>query len=119
LTAVRLNTRIDPTVSTSANSATTPRLSSAIEVELQRFYGHHSGDAQLYRAKDEGKMARESADPLAMFRRRVTESGVLQDATFAEIDVEVAARIDGAVAGAKAAAPPKAEVLLQDVYISY
>src|SRR6202140_3644057 len=24
----------------------------AIEVEMQRFYGHHSGDAQLYRAKD-------------------------------------------------------------------
>ena len=86
---------------------------------MERFYGHHSGDAQLYRAKDEGKLARSNADPLAIFRRRVTESGVLEEATFAEVDAEVAARIEGAVAGAKAAPPPKAEALLSDVYISY
>jgi len=92
---------------------------SAIEVEMERFYGHHSGDAQLYRAKDEGKLARSNADPLAIFRRRVTESGLLEDKTFAELDAEVAARIEGAVAGAKAAPPPKAEALLSDVYISY
>jgi pyruvate dehydrogenase E1 component alpha subunit len=92
---------------------------SAIEVEMQRFYGHHSGDAQLYRAKDEGKLARASADPLAIFRRRVTESGVLEDKAFAELDAEVAARIDGAVAAAKAAPPPKPDALLRDVYISY
>jgi pyruvate dehydrogenase E1 component alpha subunit len=92
---------------------------SAIEVEMQRFYGHHSGDAQLYRAKDEGKLARTTADPLAIFRRRVTESGLLPEGTFAEIDAEVVARIDGAVAAAKAAPPPAPEALMRDVYISY
>ncbi|MGE4081108.1 MAG: thiamine pyrophosphate-dependent dehydrogenase E1 component subunit alpha, partial [Reyranella sp.] len=67
---------------------------SAIEVKMQRFYGHHSGDAQLYRAKDEGKRARAEADPLAFFRQRVTEVGLIEDAQFAEIDAEVTARID-------------------------
>jgi pyruvate dehydrogenase E1 component alpha subunit len=92
---------------------------SAIEVQMQRFYGHHSGDAQLYRAKDEGKIARAEADPLQFFRRRVTEGGLLPASTFDQIDAAVAARIDAAVAAAKAAPPPPPEALLTDVYISY
>jgi pyruvate dehydrogenase E1 component alpha subunit len=92
---------------------------SAIEVEMQRFYGHHSGDAQLYRAKDEGKLARAKADCLANFRRRVTAGGLLDAGVFEQIDAEVGARIDRAVAAAKAAPPPLPEALLQDVYLSY
>lgn len=92
---------------------------SVIEVEMQRFYGHHSGDAQLYRAKDEGRLARAEADPLAFFRRRVTEGGLLQETQFAQIDADVAARVDRAVAAAKEAPPPPPETLMQDVYHSY
>ncbi len=91
----------------------------AIEVEMQRFYGHHSGDAQLYRAKDEGKLARANADCLANFRRRVTGGGLLDLGVFEQIDAEVAARIERAVAAAKAAPPPPPEALLTDVYVSY
>jgi TPP-dependent pyruvate/acetoin dehydrogenase alpha subunit len=91
----------------------------AIEVEMQRFYGHHSGDAQLYRAKDEGKLARATADCLANFRRRVTAGGLLDPGVFAQLDTEVGTRIDRAVAAAKAAPPPLPEALLQDVYVSY
>src|SRR5206468_1551524 len=36
---------------------------SAIEVDTCRFYGHHSGDAQLYRGKDEVRRLRERRDP--------------------------------------------------------
>src|SRR5438094_2621759 len=46
---------------------------SAIEVDTCRFYGHHSGDAQLYRAKDEVRRLREERDCIANFRRRVDE----------------------------------------------
>jgi len=86
---------------------------------MQRFYGHHSGDAQLYRAKDEGKLARASADCLANFRRRVTESGLLATGVFKDLDAEVLARIERAVAAAKAAPPPPPEALLKDVYVAY
>ncbi len=34
---------------------------SVIEVDTCRFYGHHSGDAQLYRGKDEVKRAARGA----------------------------------------------------------
>ena len=47
---------------------------SVIEVDTCRFYGHHSGDAQLYRGKDEVKRLREERDCLKHFRRRVTEA---------------------------------------------
>src|SRR5438128_9377773 len=40
---------------------------SAIEVDTCRFYGHHSGDAQLYRGKDEIKRLRDERDWLKHF----------------------------------------------------
>ena len=53
---------------------------SAIEVDTCRFYGHHSGDAQLYRGKDEVRRLREDRDCLKHFRRRVGEAGLLEAA---------------------------------------
>ena len=92
---------------------------SAIEVDTCRFYGHHSGDAQLYRGKDEVKRLREERDCLKHFRRRVTEAGLLETHELDAVDDEVAALIDQAVAAARAAQPPNAAALLTDVYVSY
>src|SRR5215208_7025935 len=44
-----------------------------VEVDTCRFYGHHAGDAQLYRGKDEVKRLRDERDCLVHFRRRVDE----------------------------------------------
>ena len=92
---------------------------SAIEVETCRFYGHHSGDAQLYRGKDEVKRLRDERDCLKHFRRRVTEAGLLDMHELDAVDDEVAGLIEQAVAAARAAAPPDASALLADVYVSY
>jgi acetoin:2,6-dichlorophenolindophenol oxidoreductase subunit alpha len=92
---------------------------SAIEVDTCRFYGHHSGDAQLYRGKDEVKRLREERDCLKHFRRRVTEAGLLEAYDLDAVDDEVAGLIEHAVAVAGAAAPPDAAALLTDVYVSY
>src|ERR1700676_4648656 len=46
---------------------------SAIEVDTCRFYGHHSGGAQLYRREDGVARLREERDCLQNFRRRVIE----------------------------------------------
>src|SRR6266853_1485556 len=77
---------------------------SAIEVDTCRFYGHHSGDAQLYRGKDEVKKLREERDCIANFRRRVDEVKLLEVDALDAIDAEVAALIDRAVEEARAAA---------------
>jgi pyruvate dehydrogenase E1 component alpha subunit len=92
---------------------------SVIEVDTCRFYGHHSGDAQLYRGKDEVKQLREQRDCLKHFRRRVGEAGLLETAELDAVDDEVAALIDHAAAAARAADIPDPSALLTDVYVSY
>ncbi len=92
---------------------------SAIEVDTCRFYGHHSGDAQLYRGKDEVRRLREERDCLKVFRRRVGEAGLLEPAELDVVDTEVAALIDSAVVAAQAAPLPPPGALLTDVYVSY
>jgi len=92
---------------------------SAIEVDTCRFYGHHSGDAQLYRGKDEVRRLREERDCLKHFRRRVGEAGLLEAAALDAVDSEVSRLIDTAVEMARAAPPPDADALLRDVYVSY
>ena len=92
---------------------------SAIEVDTCRFYGHHSGDAQLYRGKDEVKRLRDERDCLQNFRRRVSEAALLDPAELDAVDSEVAALIDRAVATAQAAPVPPESALLTDVYKSY
>jgi TPP-dependent pyruvate/acetoin dehydrogenase alpha subunit len=92
---------------------------SAIEVDTCRFYGHHSGDAQLYRGKDEVRRLREERDCLKHFRRRVGEAGLLQTAELDAVDADVGALIEDAVQSARAGASPDASALLTDVYVSY
>jgi acetoin:2,6-dichlorophenolindophenol oxidoreductase subunit alpha len=92
---------------------------SAIEVDTCRFYGHHSGDAQLYRGKDEVRRLREERDCLKHFRRRVGEAGLLEAAELDAVDADVGALIEDAVQAARAGASPDASALLTDVYVSY
>jgi pyruvate dehydrogenase E1 component alpha subunit len=91
----------------------------AIEVDTCRFYGHHSGDAQLYRGKDEVRRLREQRDCLKVFRRRVGEAGLLEPHELDAVDQEVADLIERSVAAARSAEGPPASALLTDVYVSY
>ena len=92
---------------------------SLLECKLNRYYGHFEGDAQTYRGPDEVKKLREARDCLALFREKVVEAALLDESELAAIDEKAVARIDGAVAKAKAAPPPAAADLLTDVYVSY
>lgn len=89
-----------------------------IEVKFTRYYGHFEGDQQTYRA-DEVAQARENLDCLKAFRRRVTETGQLDDAQLDEVDTAVLALIEESVVEAKAAPKPTAADLETDVYIRY
>ena len=92
---------------------------SLLEFKLNRYYGHFEGDAQTYRGKDEVKKLRDQKDCLTLFRRRVSEAGLLEAAEFDEVDAEAKDLIERSVAKAKAASYPKPEALLTDVYKSY
>ena len=94
---------------------------SAIEVDTCRFYGHHSGDAQLYRGKDEVKRLREERDCLKHFRRRVGEAGLLEadDARRGRRRGRGADRPTPSQLRASGAAAATPSALLTDVYVSY
>ncbi len=91
----------------------------ALECRITRYYGHFEGDPQKYRAQDEVANFRQSMNCLTNFHRRVTTDKLLEDTELEQIDDEVLALIDKAVAEAKAAPPPDVDEVLTDVYINY
>jgi len=92
---------------------------SLIHVRLGRHYGHFEGDAMTYRAPGEVERLRAEKDCLDLFRRKVTEAGLLDAAQLDTIDAEVARLIDDAAAAAASAPRPTPDDLLTDVYASY
>jgi len=92
---------------------------SLLEVSMGRFYGHHEGDTQTYRAKDEGDRLRSERDCLALFRRRVLDAALLAPADFDKLDAEIGCEVDAAVIRGLEAPSPGPEALFEDVYVSY
>jgi TPP-dependent pyruvate/acetoin dehydrogenase alpha subunit len=92
---------------------------SLLHHKVMRYYGHFEGDAATYKAPDEVAMYKATKDPLMLFRRRVTEAGLLDGEALDEIDRAARARIAECVDRAKAAPMPGEADLLTDVYISY
>ena len=90
-----------------------------LEIKLARFYGHHEGDNQSYRATGEVERLRRDHDCLKLFRARVVDTGLLDNATLDGMDAEIAERIEAAVLAAKAAPRPTIDMLTTDVYVSY
>ncbi|WP_051329649.1 thiamine pyrophosphate-dependent dehydrogenase E1 component subunit alpha [Geminicoccus roseus] len=92
---------------------------SLIHSRVLRYYGHFEGDAMTYRPGDEVSKYRAEKDPLMLFRRRVTEAGLLESGDLDEIERKTKDRIAQCVVEAKAAPQPTEADLLTDVYISY
>jgi acetoin:2,6-dichlorophenolindophenol oxidoreductase subunit alpha len=92
---------------------------SLLHVKLERFFGHFEGDAMTYRAADEVAKLRAERDCIALFRRRVTEAGLLEPDALDALDREADALIEDAVAAAKSAPFPATAELLTDVYAAY
>jgi TPP-dependent pyruvate/acetoin dehydrogenase alpha subunit len=91
----------------------------AVEFDTERYYGHFEGDPQRYRGPGEIDRLRAERDALAHFRVRVGEAGLLDVAVLDAVDAEVAELIDRSVAQARAAAPPPAAAVLENVYADY
>ncbi len=92
---------------------------SFLHLKLARYFGHFEGDGMTYRAPDEVARLRAERDCLKLFRRKVSEAGLLEGAALDVIEGEVATLIEGAVRRAKADAMPEPADLLTDVYVSY
>ena len=87
---------------------------SLVECLTYRHSGHSRADPGTYRPKGELE-AWLKRDPIKIYRERLLQFGVEQDAIDA-IDAEVRRDVDQATEKCKAAGPPPLEILTTDVY---
>jgi pyruvate dehydrogenase E1 component alpha subunit len=86
-----------------------------IEARTYRFRAHSMYDAELYRSKTEVEQWKKR-DPIELFKRRLREADVLNDATLANLECQVADEIARAIAFAEAGEWEPVADLLKDVY---
>ena len=87
-----------------------------IEAETYRFRGHFEGDPQVYREESEIERWKEERDPIDQFKHRLIDRGELSADGYEELQTEVEAAIDDAVAYARDAPMPEPADAYQDMY---
>ncbi len=92
---------------------------SLLHVRLNRYYGHFEGDALTYKAPGELEKVKMEQDALMLFRRRVTETALLDGGELDAIERDAEAQIAHCLASAKAAPMPTEADLMTDVYADY
>ena len=86
-----------------------------LECMTYRLWGHYFGDPMRYIPAEELEAAR-TAEPVARYRSRLIDEGVLDEAGAARIDEEARLDVEAAFAAALAAGPPDADDAFVDVY---
>ncbi len=87
-----------------------------VEAVTYRYRGHSMADPERYRTREQVEEWRRR-DPIAMFRARLEQVGMLDEQRFAQLDSEATARVDDAVEFADASPFPSPETLYDDVYV--
>jgi pyruvate dehydrogenase E1 component alpha subunit len=86
-----------------------------LEYRTYRFRAHSMYDAELYRSKEEIARWKER-DPIVTFQRTLRAAAFLSDQDLVNLESDIAAEIDGAVAYAEAGPWEPIEDLTKDVY---
>ena len=86
-----------------------------LELGTYRFRAHSMYDPERYRARAEVDLWKER-DPIPAFTARLRAAGIVDDATLADVEAQVAAEIDDAVAFAEAGTSEPVEELTRWVY---
>lgn len=86
-----------------------------IEALTYRRFGHSRGDPALYRPQEEVD-AWLLRDPLVLYRQRLLDEGLVDDAQLRSMDAEVRALVDTATEAAKAGARPDAAALMTQLW---
>jgi pyruvate dehydrogenase E1 component alpha subunit len=83
--------------------------------QTYRFRAHSMYDAELYRSKDEVERWKER-DPILLWRNKLIDEGVLDEAGLSAIESKVAKQVNDAVKFAEAGLWEPVEDLTKDVY---
>jgi len=89
-----------------------------LEIDTYRYYGHSVADANAkkYRTEEEIEFYKANHDPIRLWRRRLVEEGVIDDATADAIDKEAKAEADASVIFAEESPLPTVDDIFSDVY---
>ncbi|MFN8485550.1 MAG: pyruvate dehydrogenase (acetyl-transferring) E1 component subunit alpha [Anaerolineae bacterium] len=87
-----------------------------VETVTYRFRGHSMADPVRYREKEEEEHWRHR-DPIALFRQRLIEEGVISERTARKMEDDVRREIEEAVRFAEASPTPPLSALYTDVYV--
>ncbi|HTZ69477.1 MAG TPA: thiamine pyrophosphate-dependent dehydrogenase E1 component subunit alpha [Acetobacteraceae bacterium] len=86
-----------------------------IEAVTFRFFGHVFGDDDKYMTKEE-KAAAMARDPLPAFKAKLLETGIATEQVLADMEKEITAEVEDAIAFAMASEFPSTDELRRDVY---
>lgn len=92
---------------------------SLLDVKLERYYPHEQGISDAMRLPEQLAWLKANRDPITLLRTRILGMKEIVERELEEIDAQVEALINAAVAEAKAAPPIPVSQLLTDVYLSY
>jgi pyruvate dehydrogenase E1 component alpha subunit len=87
-----------------------------VEAVTYRFRGHSMADPEEYRSKEEVEEW-QRRDPIATFRKRLADEGVLSDEDFEKLDEKVTKIVDEAVEFADQSPFPELDTLYDDIYV--
>jgi pyruvate dehydrogenase E1 component alpha subunit len=103
-------------VAEALRAAREERRPTLVEAITYRYRGHSMADPEPYRSKEQVAEWRRR-DPIALFKTRLEEHGVLGEEQYARMDAEAVLSIDEAVRFADASPFPAPESLYDDVYV--
>lgn len=86
-----------------------------IEAKTYRFKGHHHGDVENYRTRDEVKEWMKK-DPIERLKNVMEERGMLNSDRWEEIQAEAHQKVENAVTFAKNSPDPTPESVMRNVY---
>ncbi len=86
-----------------------------LELKTYRFRAHSMYDPELYRGKDEVATWRER-DPIVIFEQRLRSEGLIDDERRSELETDIAAEVEAAVAFAEAGTLEPVDQLTRHVY---
>jgi len=87
-----------------------------IETEVCRYRSHSEGHPTPYRDEGEVDAWRESRDPIATYRTRLIEEGLLTNEEFESMVEDVEAQIDAAIGEARSAEYPPEDEAYMDMF---
>jgi pyruvate dehydrogenase E1 component alpha subunit len=88
-----------------------------LECKTYRVKGHFVGDPEKYRTREEVQKNIDERDPIMLFERKVTESGVFSPNQLTAIQTRVDAKIAAALKFAQESPEPAASELFADLYV--